>query len=233
MRKRSKRYQEAAKLVEEQKLYDVQEAFDVLTQIASNDKCKTKFTEAVEISLNLNLKARHTIRDTMTFPNAVSTDEKKILVFAKGDFAQEAKDAGADFVGDVDLVEKIKGGWFDFDIAIAEKSMMRDVGKLGKILGPKGLMPNPKTGTVTTAVGQAVKEFKKGKVEFRADKTGIIHMKIGNVGMGKDQLLENLKALYSEVLRRKPTDLKGDYVKSVAISTAMGPGIRILNQSLN
>lgn len=214
-------------------LLQAKEALDLLNNISNNDGAKLKFVEGVEIHINLNLKAKHTIRDTMILPHTIETAEKRILVFAKGDKATEAQNSGAAFVGDNDLIERIKGGWMDFDIAIATPDMMKDVGKLGPVLGRRGLMPNPKTGTVTFDIKGAIEEFKKGKIEFRADKAGIIHLKIGKVSMSADQLFDNAKALFHEVLRRKPSDLKGEYVRSIAFSSTMGPGLKITHQSLN
>jgi large subunit ribosomal protein L1 len=227
------------KQVNRKELYQASDALALLKKLATDDGAKdkkatkVKFDESVEIALNLNLKAKHTIRDTFVLPNSSDTKEKIILVFAKGDKAAEAEEAGATYVGDSDLVEKIKGGWFEFDVAIATPDMMKEVGKLGPVLGRRGLMPNPKTGTVTLDLKNAINEFKRGKVEFRADKTGIIHLKVGKVSMADDAILENAKTLYHEVLRKKPTDLKGEYIKSVALSTTMGPGIKIVHQSLN
>lgn len=231
--KRSKRFIQAKEKVDRTNMYQAKEAIQTLKEIAQNDKMKVKFDQSIEVAFNLNLKAKHTIRDTFILPHSIETVEKKILVFAKGDKATEAEQAGATYVGEGDLIDKIKEGWFDFDVAIATPDMMKDVGKLGPILGRRGLMPNPKTGTVTFDLKNTIEEFKRGKVEFRADKTGIIHLKVGKVSMEEDQVFENAKTLYHEILRRKPTDLKGEYIKSVAFSTTMGPGMKIVHQSLN
>lgn len=230
--KRSKRFNKVNEVVDKNKLYTVNEALTLLKEISTGSE-KVKFDESIDIAINLNLKAKHTIRDTFILPNSVGAEDKKILVFAKGEKASEAQENGADYVGDEELINKIKDGWFDFDVAIATPDMMKDVGKLGPVLGRRGLMPNPKTGTVTLDIKTAINEVKKGKVEFRADKTGIIHLKVGKVSMSEDQVMENAKTLYKEILKRKPSDLKGEYVRSVAFSSTMGPGIKIVHQSLN
>jgi len=185
-----------------------------------------KFDETVEVSMKLNIKSKHTIRDVMALPHLFGR-EKQILVFAKGDKAEEARKAGAAFVGDTDLIEKIKGGWLDFDIAVATPDMMKDVGKLGQILGRRGLMPNPKTQTVTFNVKEALEELKKGRVEYRADKGGVVHLAVAKLSMGKDQIAANAAAFIQEVVRKRPSDLKGDYVQSIVLSSTMGPGIRL------
>jgi large subunit ribosomal protein L1 len=185
-----------------------------------------KFDETVEVSMKLNIKSKHTIRDVMALPHRFGR-EKKILVFAKGDKAEEARKAGAAFVGEADLIEKIKGGWLDFDVAVATPDMMKDVGKLGQILGRRGLMPNPKTQTVTFNIKEALDELRKGRVEYRADKGGVVHLAVGKVSMEKDQIRENAVAFISEVIRRRPSDLKGDYIHSIVLSSTMGPGIRL------
>jgi large subunit ribosomal protein L1 len=185
-----------------------------------------KFDETVEVSIRLNLKSKHTVRDTLVLPHGFRA-EKRILVFAKGDKAEEARANGAAFVGDQDLIEKIQGGWLDFDIAVATPDMMKDVGKLGQVLGRRGLMPNPKTKTVTFDVKGAVEELKKGRVEFKADKSGVVHMAIGKVSMEAEKIVENARLLLLEVLRKRPADLKGEYIHSIAMSSTMGPGVRI------
>ncbi|HEO65626.1 MAG TPA: 50S ribosomal protein L1 [Spirochaetes bacterium] len=230
--KHSKRYASAKTKAENNMLYNAEKALGLVKEIAEGDG-KVKFDESIDIAINLNLKAKHTVRDALILPHSLGGGEKKILVFAKGDKATEAEEAGAVYVGDKEFIDKIKDGWLDFDVAIATPDMMKDVGKLGPILGRKGLMPNPKTGTVTFDVKNAVGEFQKGKVEFRADKTGIIHLTIGKASTSADQLFENAKALYKEVLRKKPSDLKGEYVRSIAFSSTMGPGIKIDRNSLN
>jgi large subunit ribosomal protein L1 len=185
-----------------------------------------KFDETVEVAIRLNLKGKHTVRDTLVLPHGFRA-EKKILVFAKGDKAEEARANGAAFVGDQDLIDKIQGGWLDFDIAVATPDMMKDVGKLGQVLGRRGLMPNPKTKTVTFDVKGAVEELKKGRVEFKADKSGVVHMAIGKVSMDAEKILENARLLLQEVLRKRPADLKGEYVQSIALSSTMGPGVLV------
>jgi len=230
--KRSKRYKEAMKLVERKKVYIMDEALDILNKFSNDENIKTKFDQSVEFAINLNLKAKHTIRDTTTLPHSIDKGDKVILVFAKGEKAVEAENAGANYIGDQDLIDKIKGGWYDFDVAIATPDMMKDVGKLGAVLGRRGLMPNPKTGTVTMNIKEAVSEFKKGKMEYRADKTGIIHVKIGLSSFTKDKLKENIAFIYQEILRKKPSDLKGEYIRSVSLSLAMSPGIKIQHQTI-
>jgi large subunit ribosomal protein L1 len=185
-----------------------------------------KFDETVEVAIRLDLKGKHTVRDTLVLPHGFRA-EKKILVFAKGDKAEEARANGAAFVGDQDLIEKIQGGWLDFDIAVATPDMMKDVGKLGQVLGRRGLMPNPKTKTVTFDVKGAVEELKKGRVEFKADKSGVVHMAIGKVSMDAEKILENARLLLQEVLRKRPADLKGEYIRSIALSSTMGPGVLV------
>jgi large subunit ribosomal protein L1 len=185
-----------------------------------------KFDETVEVAIRLNLKGKHTVRDTLVLPHGFRA-EKKILVFAKGEKAEEARANGAAFVGDQDLIDKIQGGWLDFDIAVATPDMMKDVGKLGQVLGRRGLMPNPKTKTVTFDVKGAVEELKKGRVEFKADKSGVVHMAIGKVSMDAEKILENARLLLQEVLRKRPADLKGEYIHSIALSSTMGPGVLV------
>jgi len=185
-----------------------------------------KFDETVEVSMKLHIKSKHTVRDVMALPHLFGK-EKKILVFAKGDKAEEARRAGATYVGDADLIEKIKEGWLDFDIAVATPDMMKDVGKLGQILGRRGLMPNPKTQTVTFNIKEALDELKKGRVEYRADKGGVVHLAVAKLSMGKEQIAANAAAFISEVIRKRPADLKGDYIGSIVLSSTMGPGIRL------
>jgi large subunit ribosomal protein L1 len=185
-----------------------------------------KFDETVEVAIRLNLKSKHTVRDTLVLPHGFRA-EKKILVFAKGDKAEEAKAAGVAYVGDQDLIEKIQGGWLDFDVAVATPDMMKDVGKLGQVLGRRGLMPNPKTKTVTFDLKGAVQELKKGRVEFKADKSGVVHMAIGKVSMDAEKITENARLLLQEVSRKRPADLKGEYIRSIALSSTMGPGVLV------
>ena len=218
--KRGKKYQEVLKKVDRSKSYTLKEA------AALTKECSyAKFDETVELSVKLTLKKSQSVRDTVVLPNQFSA-QKKVLVFAKGDKAEEARAAGAAYVGDSDLIDQIKGGWMDFDVAVATPDMMKEVGKLGPILGRRGLMPNPKTQTVTNDIKGALAELSKGRVEFRSDKTGVVHLAVGKVSMDADKITENAVAIMSEILRKKPADAKGDYVVSIALSSTMGPGVR-------
>ncbi len=219
--RRGKKYQEALKKVDRESLYGVDDALVLLKDLSF-----AKFDETIELSIKLNIKRSQSVRDTVVLPNQFA-EEKKVLVFAKGEKAEEAREAGAAFVGDVDLVEKIRGGWLEFDVAVATPDMMKDVGRLGPILGRRGLMPNPKTRTVTFDIKAALAELKQGRVEFRADKTGVVHLAIGKVSMESPLVAENVKLVIKEILRKKPADVKGDFVKSVALSSTMGPGIKL------
>ena len=223
--KKGKKYVEVAKLVEKNKLYTKEEAISLVKKTST-----TKFDASVELAMNLNLdtkKADQQLRGTICLPNGTGKT-KKILVIAKGPKAEEARNAGADYVGDTDYLEKIeKENWFDFDVLIATPDMMPQLGKLGKILGPKGLMPNPKTGTVTMDIKKAVEEVKQGRIEYRTDSYGNVHTIIGKVSFTNKQLLENLEAFVSLILKTKPSVVKGTYVKNISISTTMGPGIKI------
>ena len=223
--KKGKKYIEAAKLVEKNKLYTKEEAIDLVKKTST-----TKFDASVELAMNLNLdtkKADQQLRGTICLPNGTGKT-KKILVIAKGPKAEEAKAAGADYVGDTDYLEKIeKENWFDFDTLIATPDMMPLLGKLGKVLGPKGLMPNPKTGTVTMDINKAVNEVKQGRIEYRTDSFGNVHVIIGKVSFTEKQLLENLNAFVSLILKTKPSAVKGTYVKNISVATTMGPGIKI------
>jgi large subunit ribosomal protein L1 len=219
--KHSKRFTEASASVERNRQYPALEAVEL---VKTNGKAK--FDESFDISITLNILAKHTIRDTFVLPHQ-SGKSKRVLVFAKAEMAQAAEGAGADYVGSDELIEKIKGGWYDFDVAIATPDMMKDLAKLGPYLGKRGLMPNPKTGTVTTDIAKAVAEFKKGRTEFRADKKGVINLSLGRVSLEADKLLENAKVLFGEILRRRPTDLKGDYIRNVTLTSTMGPGVRV------
>ncbi|HET6451229.1 MAG TPA: 50S ribosomal protein L1 [Spirochaetia bacterium] len=216
-----KKYRASAQKVERLETYALDKAVDLVKEMAY-----AKFDETVEVSMKLNIKSKHTIRDVMALPHLFGK-EKQILVFAKGDKAEEAKKAGAAFVGDNDLIEKIRGGWLDFDIAVATPDMMKDVGKLGQILGRRGLMPNPKTQTVTFNIKEALEELKKGRVEYRADKGGVVHLAVAKLSMGKEQIAANAQAFIQEVVRKRPSDLKGDYVQSIVLSSTMGPGVRL------
>ncbi|MHC1691873.1 MAG: 50S ribosomal protein L1 [Sphaerochaetaceae bacterium] len=219
--KHGKKYLEALKQCDRTKQYTFEEAAVLIKKVAY-----AKFDETVELSLNLSLKKSQSVRDTVVLPFQFSA-EKRIVVFAKGEKAQEALDAGATFVGDTDLVEKIKGGWMDFDIAVATPDMMKDVGRLGPILGRRGLMPNPKTQTVTFDIKGALAELRQGRVEFRSDKTGVVHLAIGKVSMDASKIAANADAVLTEVMRKKPSDAKGDYLRSVAICSTMGPGLMV------
>lgn len=218
---RGKKYREAIAKIDRQKRYETDEAVKLLKDLSF-----AKFDETIELSMNLNLKKSATVRDTLVLPNQFS-DEKKILVFAKGEKADEAREAGAAFVGDDDLIQKIRDGWLDFDVAVATPDMMKDVGRLGPILGRRGLMPNPKTQTVTFELTAAINELKKGRVEFRSDKTGVVHLPVGKVSMEPAQIAENVKAVVAEVERRRPADTKGDFIQTIAVSSTMGPGVKI------
>ncbi len=216
-----KKYRGSVEKFDKAESYPLEKAVELVKELAY-----AKFDETVEVSMKLNIKSKHTIRDVMAFPHMFGKD-KQILVFAKGDKAEEARKAGAAFVGDADLIEKIRGGWLDFDIAVATPDMMKDVGKLGQILGRRGLMPNPKTQTVTFNIKEALEELKKGRVEYRADKGGVVHLAVAKVSMGKEQIAANAAAFVQEVVRKRPSDLKGDYVHSIVLSSTMGPGIRL------
>ncbi len=219
--KHGKKYLAALEKVEQGKLYSYDEALALVKSVAF-----AKFDETVEVSVKLNLKKSHTVRDTVVMPNTF-LGEKKVLVFAKGEKADEARAAGAAFVGDTDLIEKIRGGWMDFDVCVATPDMMKDVGKLGPVLGRRGLMPNPKTGTVTNDLVAAMKELKAGRLEFRADKTGVVHLPVGKVSMEPAKVRENVQVFMSELERRRPADLKGEFIRSVALSSTMGPGVKV------
>ncbi|MDI9258866.1 50S ribosomal protein L1 [Alicyclobacillus sendaiensis] len=224
MAKLSKRLQELHKLVDRDKLYDVDEAMDLVKKTAT-----AKFDETVEVAVRLGVdpkKQDQQVRGAVVLPHGTGKTPR-VLVFAKGEKAREAQEAGADFVGDEDLIQKISQGWLDFDVAVATPDMMPAVGRLGRILGPRGLMPNPKTGTVTFDVARAVNEIKSGKVEYRLDKAGIIHCPIGKASFEKEQLVENFRALMSALVKAKPPAAKGTYVRGVTVSSTMGPGIRV------
>ncbi len=219
--KRGKKYQEAVKKVDRTKEYSLADAAALVKECSF-----VKFTESVELAVKLTLKKSQSVRDTVVFPNQFS-EQKKILVFAKGDKAQEAIDAGAAYVGDTDLIEKVRGGWMDFDVAVATPDMMKDVGRLGPILGRRGLMPNPKTHTVTNEIKEAIAELNKGRTEFRSDKTGVVHLAVGKVSMDADKIVENAKTVIDEIVRKRPSDAKGDFVVSISLSSTMGPGVRV------
>ena len=223
--KKSKRYVECSKLVDSNKEYEIKEALDVIEKMP-----KTKFDQTVELHVKLGVDSKHAdqqVRGTVVLPNGTGKTQK-VLVFAKGPKAEEAEKAGADFVGAEELIPKIQNeGWFDYDVVVATPDMMGVVGRLGKVLGPKGLMPNPKSGTVTMDVTKAIKEIKSGKVEYRLDKTNIIHLGFGKVSFGADKLAENYDAIMGAIIKAKPAAAKGQYIKGVSISTTMGPGLSI------
>ena len=230
MPKRGKKYQESAKLVDRSNLYDVNEALDLVTKTA-----KANFDETVELAVRLGVDPRHAdqqVRGTVVLPNGTGK-QIRVLVLAKGEKIKEAEAAGADYAGGEELVEKIQHeNWFDFDVIIATPDMMGVVGKIGRVLGPKGLMPNPKSGTVTFDVEQAVKEVKAGKVEYRVDKAAIINVPIGKVSFGVDKLAENFKTISDAIIKAKPAAAKGRYLKSVTVSSTMGPGIKVNGSKL-
>ena len=227
---KGKKYKDSAKLIEKSKLYDPEEAIGLVCQTS-----KAKFDETIEIHIRLGVASRHAdqqVRGAVVLPNGTGKTVRT-LVFAKGDKADAAREAGADYVGDTDLVEKIqKENWFDFDVVIASPDMMGTIGRLGKILGPKGLMPNPKAGTVTPDVARAVVEAKAGKIEYRLDKTNIIHCPIGKASFGPEKLMENFNTLVGAVIKAKPAAAKGQYIKSCVIAATMGPGIRVNGSKL-
>ncbi len=222
--KHGKKYVESAKLVDKTKLYEVKEALELASKTAS-----AKFDETVEMHIRLGVDSRHAdqqVRGAVVLPNGTGK-KVRVAVFAKGDAAKAAEAAGADIVGEMDLVEKINGGFMDFDVCIATPDMMGLVGRLGKVLGPRGLMPSPKAGTVTPDAAKAVEEAKAGKIEYRLDKTNIIHCPIGKASFGGDKLTENAVALLDAVIKAKPAATKGTYIRSCVVATTMGPGIRV------
>ena len=222
---RGKKYKESAKQIDRALLYDPKEGLELICKTAS-----AKFDETVELHVKLGVDSRHAdqqVRGAIVLPNGTGKTAR-VLVFAKGDKADEARAAGADYVGDMDMVEKIqKENWFDFDVVVATPDMMGVVGRLGKVLGPKGLMPSPKAGTVTPDVAKAVKEVKAGKIEYRLDKTNIIHCPIGKVSFGSDKLYENYAALIGAIIKAKPAAAKGQYIRSCVTASTMGPGVKI------
>ncbi|MDI9493378.1 MAG: 50S ribosomal protein L1 [Bacillota bacterium] len=230
MPKRGKIYRESAKLVDKTTLYEVNDAMDLVLQTA-----KAKFDETVEVHIKLGVDGRHAdqqVRGAIVLPHGTGKT-KKVLVFAKGDKAKEAEEAGADYVGAEEMAQKIQTeNWFDFDVVVATPDMMGVVGRLGRILGPKGLMPNPKSGTVTMDIGRAIQEIKAGKVEYRLDKTNIIHTPIGKVSFGKEKLVDNFNALLEAVVKAKPAAAKGQYLRSVTVASTMGPGVKINPQKI-
>ncbi len=223
--KQGKRYLDAKKMIEETKLYEAKEAMELLEKFP-----KAKFDETVELHVKLGVDSKHAdqqVRGTVVLPNGTGKTQK-VLVFAKGPKAEEAEKAGADYVGAEELIPKIQNeNWFDYDVIVATPDMMGVVGRLGKVLGPKGLMPNPKSGTVTMDVTKAINEIKSGKVEYRLDKTNIIHLGFGKLSFGADKLLENYETIMNAIIKAKPVAAKGQYIKSIAVTTTMGPSIFI------
>ena len=217
--KRGKKYLESLKKYDSSNVYGLDEGIGIVKSMAL-----AKFDETVDLSVKLNLKKSQSVRDTLVLPHQFK-GEKKVLVFCKPEKEKEAQEAGAAFVGADDLIEKVKGGWTDFDVAVATPDMMKDVGKLGMVLGRKGLMPNPKTGTVTFDLKGALAELKKGRTEFRADKTGVVHLAVGKVSMGPEMIAENVKTVVAEIKRKRPADAKGEFVRSVSLASTMGPGV--------
>ena len=222
--KQGKKYQDSAKLIDRNKLYDPEEAVALVKQTA-----KAKFDETVELSVRLGVDPRHAdqqVRGAVVLPHGTGKTVR-VLVFAKGDKATEAENAGADYVGAEEMVAKIQGGWFDFDVCVATPDMMGVVGRLGRVLGPKGLMPNPKSGTVTMDVTKALNEIKAGKVEYRVDKTSIVHVPVGKASFEADKLTANLRTLMEAIIKARPSTAKGVYIRSAVISSTMGPGIKL------
>ena len=224
MAKRGKRYRSVIDKIDREKLYDLDEAMALV-----KDNATAKFDETLELSVRLGIDPRHAdqqVRGAVVLPHGTGKS-RTVVVFAKGDKAKEATEAGADYVGEDELVQKIQEGWLDFEVAVATPDMMSNVGRLGKILGPRGLMPNPKTGTVTNDIEQAVKEIKAGKIEYRADKAGIVHAIIGKASFPLEKLKENYTTLVGTLIKVKPSAAKGQYMKSIVVSSTMGPGVKI------
>jgi len=227
--KRGKKYVEAAKLVDKAKAYDLNEALELAVKTST-----TKFDASVDVSFRLNIdprKAEQNIRGAIVLPNGTGKT-RRVLVICRGAKQTEATEAGADYVGEAEIINKIAQGWFEFDVIVATPDMMGQLGRLGRVLGPKGLMPNPKTGTVTMDVAKAVKEIKAGKVEYRPDKVGNIQMTIGKASFGAAKLAENFKAVYDALMKAKPSTIKGAYVKNISVASTMGPGIKVNSDSL-
>ena len=226
----SKRYNSNFEKINREKEYSLEAAAELLVNLSH-----PKFDESVEIAINLGVDPKHAdqiVRGTVALPNGIGKDIK-VLVFARDDLAEEAKNAGADFVGADDMVEKVKGGWTDIDVVVAAPDMMAEVGKLGKILGPRGLMPNPKIGTVTKDIAKAVTEVKAGKIEFRVEKNGIIHNSIGKVSFSKEKIVENAKVFLGAILKARPQTVKGLYMKKITMASTMDPGIKLDRSSIS
>lgn len=225
MKRCSKGYKKALEYIENDKAYALEEAVAILKQVP-----KKKFDETVDLGICLNLdpkKSDQMVRGTVLLPNGTGK-KKKIAVFCKGEAENDAKEAGADFIGGQELIDKVTGGWLEFDVAVSTPEMMRDLSKLGKILGPRGLMPSPKTGTVTNEIKQAVKELKAGKIEFKSDKQAGIHVSVGKISFEIDKLLENLKTVLSAIKSSRPVSVKGEFIKSISLSTTMSPGVKVI-----
>ncbi len=226
----SKRYNSNFEKINREKEYSLEAAAELLVNLSH-----PKFDESVELAINLGVDPKHAdqiVRGTVALPNGIGKDIK-VLVFARDDLAEEARNAGADFVGADDMVEKVKGGWTDIDVVVAAPDMMAEVGKLGKILGPRGLMPNPKIGTVTKDIAKAVTEVKAGKIEFRVEKNGIIHNSIGKVSFSKEKIVENAKVFLGAILKARPQAAKGLYMKKITMTSTMGPGIKLDRSSIS
>ena len=224
MAKRGKKYQEAEKLIDRSKTYEINEAVSLAKQTA-----KASFDETMEVAFRLGVdpkKADQQIRGAMVLPHGTGKTQR-VLVFAKGEKAKEAEAAGADYVGEAEFIEKINGGWFEFDVIVATPDMMAEVGKLGRVLGPRGLMPNPKTGTVTFEVEKAVNDIKAGQVEYRVDKQSNVHVPFGKASFEENKLVENLEAIIDQIVKVKPQSSKGNYLKNVSVASTMGPGVKV------
>jgi large subunit ribosomal protein L1 len=217
--KRGKKYRESLKKYDAALSYELKEALGLLKTMSF-----AKFDETVDLSVKVNLKKSQSVRDTVVLPHQFR-GEKRILVFCKAEKEKEAQESGAAYVGAEDLIEKVKGGWTDFDVAVATPDMMKDVGKLGMVLGRKGLMPNPKTGTVTFDLKGALSELKKGRTEFRADKTGVVHLAVGKISMDLEKIAENVQTVVTEIKRKRPVDAKGEFIRTVSVASTMGPGV--------
>ena len=225
--KRGKKYRENIKKYSPDNDYNLTEALDLVKSMAY-----AKFDETVDLSVKLNLKKSQSVRDTVVLPNQFRA-EKRVLVFCKPEKEKEAQEAGAAFIGADDLIEKIKGGWIDFDVAVATPDMMKEVGKLGMMLGRRGLMPNPKTGTVTFDIKSTLAELKKGRTEFRADKTGVVHLAVGKVSMDSGKVAENVRTVVTEIKRKRPADAKGEFIQTVSLASTMGPGVWVAIKDLD
>lgn len=224
MNKRSKKYNESLKLFDRDKIYNLEEAVSILKKMP-----QLKFDQSVDLAICLNIdskKSDQLLRGTVVLPNGTGKT-KRIAVFCKGEAEKEARESGADFIGGQELIDKVAGGWLDFDVVVSSPEMMRDLSKLGKILGPRGLMPSPKTGTVTNNIAQAVTELKAGKIEFKTDKQGGIHILVARISLEKEKIIENIKTLLSAIGSQRPSSVKGNLIKSMSLSTTMSPGLNV------